>query len=59
VGGAATLWGPVLGAVFLGLAGEILLVKFRYLYLVGLGLTLMVVVLLLPNGLAGLGRRRG
>lgn len=58
VGGAATLWGPVLGAVFLGLAGEILLVKFRYLYLVGLGLTLIVVVLLLPNGLAGLGRRR-
>ncbi|HKZ04103.1 MAG TPA: branched-chain amino acid ABC transporter permease [Methylomirabilota bacterium] len=59
VGGAATLWGPVLGAVFLGLAGEILLVKFRYLYLVGLGLSLMVVVLLLPNGLAGLARRRG
>lgn len=58
VGGAASLWGPVLGAAFLGLAGEILLVKFRYLYQVGLGLTLMLVVLLLPQGLAVLGRRR-
>ena len=58
VGGAASLWGPVLGAAFLGLAGEILLVKFRYLYQVGLGLTLMLVVLLLPEGLAALGRRR-
>lgn len=58
VGGAASLWGPVLGAAFLGLAGEILLVKFRYLYQVGLGLTLMLVVLLLPQGLAALGRRR-
>jgi branched-chain amino acid transport system permease protein len=58
VGGAGTLWGPVLGAAFLGLAGEILLVKFRYLYMLALGLTLIVVVLLLPQGLAGLGRRR-
>ena len=58
VGGAASLWGPVLGAAFLGLAGEILLVKFRYLYQVGLGLTLMLVVLLLPQGRAALGRRR-
>jgi branched-chain amino acid transport system permease protein len=58
VGGAATLWGPVLGAAFLGLAGEILLVKFRYLYQVGLGLTLIVVVLLLPQGLTALGWRR-
>ena len=37
VGGAASLWGPVLGAAFLGLAGEILLVKFRYLYMWGWG----------------------
>ena len=58
VGGAGTLWGPVLGAAFLGLAGEILLVKFRYLYMLALGLTLILVVLLLPQGLAGLGRRR-
>ena len=41
--------GPVLGAVFLGLAAEILLVKFRYLYMLGLGLALIVVVLLCPR----------
>jgi branched-chain amino acid transport system permease protein len=58
VGGAASLWGPVLGAAFLGLAAEILLVRFRYLYMMGLGLTLIVVVLLLPQGLAGLRHRR-
>jgi branched-chain amino acid transport system permease protein len=59
IGGATTLGGPVLGAVFLGLASEILLVRFRYVYMLGLGLTLLVVVLLLPSGLAGLFRRRG
>jgi branched-chain amino acid transport system permease protein len=58
VGGAGSLWGPVLGAAFLGLAGELLLVKFRYLYMMGLGLTLILVVLVLPQGLVGLGRRR-
>ena len=52
VGGATTVIGPVLGAVFLGLAGEILLVRFRYLYLLGLGFALIVAVLALPGGLA-------
>jgi branched-chain amino acid transport system permease protein len=53
VGGAGTVLGPVLGAVFLGLASEALLLKFRYFYMIGLGLTLVVVVLLLPEGIAG------
>jgi hypothetical protein len=43
--------------VFLGLASEILLLRFRYLYLLALGLTLVIVVLLFPAGLAGLARR--
>jgi branched-chain amino acid transport system permease protein len=61
LGGAATVAGPIVGAVFLGLASEILLLQFRYLYMLGLGLTLIVVVLVLPDGLVGLGRgaRRG
>ncbi|HUG35318.1 MAG TPA: branched-chain amino acid ABC transporter permease, partial [Candidatus Limnocylindrales bacterium] len=59
VGGATTVAGPILGAVFLGLASEILLVKFRYYYMLGLGFTLIVVVLLVPSGLAGLTRRAG
>ena len=56
LGGATTVSGPIVGAVFIGLASEILLLKFRYFYMVGLGLTLIVVVLLLPSGLAGLAR---
>jgi branched-chain amino acid transport system permease protein len=57
LGGPATVAGPILGAVFLGLLSEILLVKFRYLYMLTLGLVLIVVVLVLPGGLAGLARR--
>ena len=58
LGGAGTVAGPALGAVFLGLLSEILLLKFRYFYMLGLGVMLIVVVLLLPTGLAGLLRRR-
>ena len=59
LGGATTVIGPVLGAVFLGLLSETLLLKFRYFYMLSLGLVLIVVVLLLPRGLAGLLRRPG
>ena len=58
LGGPVTVAGPVLGAAFLGLLSEILLVKFRYLYMLSLGLVLIVVVLALPRGLAGLVRAR-
>ena len=57
LGGATTVVGPIVGAVFIGLASEILLLKFRYLYMLGLGVTLIVVVLALPDGLVSLGRR--
>ncbi len=58
LGGPLTVTGPILGAAFLGLLSEILLVKFRYFYLLSLGLVLIVVVLALPSGLAGLLRAR-
>ncbi|MBI4608333.1 MAG: branched-chain amino acid ABC transporter permease [Candidatus Rokubacteria bacterium] len=58
LGGAGSVAGPVVGAVFLGLASEVLLLRFRYVYLLGLGLTLIVVVLALPSGLAGLWAHR-
>jgi branched-chain amino acid transport system permease protein len=58
LGGPVTVAGPVLGAAFLGLLSEILLVKFRYLYMLSLGLVLIVMVLALPRGLAGLVRAR-
>jgi branched-chain amino acid transport system permease protein len=58
LGGPTTIAGPILGAVFLGLLSEVLLVQFRYLYMLSLGLVLIVVVLLLPAGLSGLMRKR-
>lgn len=54
LGGVGSVMGPIVGAVFLGLASEVLLLNFRYAYMLGLGLTLIVVVLALPSGLAGL-----
>ena len=57
VGGATSLAGPVAGAVFFGLASELFLHRFRYVYMLALGLTLIVVVLLFPSGLAGFWRR--
>ena len=57
VGGATSVAGPVVGAVFFGLASELFLHRFRYVYMLALGLTLMVVVLLFPAGLTGLWRR--
>jgi len=58
VGGATSVAGSVVGAVFLGLASELFLLQFRYVYMLALGLTLIAVVLLLPSGLAGLWRLR-
>jgi branched-chain amino acid transport system permease protein len=58
LGGATTVVGPILGAVFIGLASELLLLRFRYVYMLGLGVALIVVTLALPAGLVGLGRRR-
>jgi branched-chain amino acid transport system permease protein len=57
VGGATTVVGPALGAAFLGLVSELFLLKFRYLYMLALGLTLIAVVVAFPGGLAGIGRR--
>jgi branched-chain amino acid transport system permease protein len=54
LGGVGSVAGPIVGAVFLGLASELLLLNFRYAYMLGLGLTLIVVVLALPSGLIGL-----
>jgi branched-chain amino acid transport system permease protein len=58
VGGPVTVMGPLLGAALVGLASEVLLLRFRYVYMLGLGLVLIVVVLVLPEGLAGLAHRR-
>ncbi len=64
VGGAATLWGPVIGAAALTLTHQ-LLVQLGGFYppakdldVVVFGAILVLMVLFRPEGLAGLARRR-
>ncbi len=54
VGGATSLGGPLLAAIVFSLLAEFLRLQFPYVYLVLLGLLLIVAVLYLPRGLAGL-----
>jgi urea transport system permease protein len=57
VGGRGTLVGPVIGAALVNLAKSFLTVAFPELWLFFLGLLFVVVTLLLPDGVVGLGRR--
>jgi branched-chain amino acid transport system permease protein len=54
IGGAATLWGPLLAAVVFSLLAETLRLQVPQAYMVGLGLLLILSVLYLPDGLASL-----
>jgi branched-chain amino acid transport system permease protein len=54
VGGAATLWGPVVAAVVFSLLAELLRLQMPQVYMVSLGLLLILCVLYLPGGLATL-----
>ena len=56
IGGAATLWGPLIAAVVFSLLAETLRLQAPQLYLMSLGLLLIVCVLYLPGGLASLKR---
>ena len=56
IGGAHTVWGPVVGTVMLSLASE-LLRELHHYEILGYGLVLMVVMLAAPDGLASLPRR--
>ena len=58
VGGPLSLTGPLLAALAFGLLAEFLRLQFPYAYLIALGLLLIVAVLYLPHGLAGLWRDR-
>jgi len=62
VGGAASLWGPVVAAIIFSLLAETLRLSLPYAYMMVLGLLLIGFVLYLPDGLASLrwkGGRRG
>jgi branched-chain amino acid transport system permease protein len=52
IGGAATLWGPLIAAVVFSLLAETLRLQVPQLYMMVLGLLLILSVLYLPSGLA-------
>jgi branched-chain amino acid transport system permease protein len=54
IGGAATLWGPLIAAVAFSLLAETLRLQMPQLYMMSLGLLLILCVLYLPGGLATL-----
>jgi branched-chain amino acid transport system permease protein len=58
LGGAGTLLGPVIGAAFLATVEEILWAEFKYTYLVIVGIVVVFVVLVVPQGIVGLFRER-
>jgi len=58
VGGPLSLTGPLAAAIVFSLLAEFLRLQFPYAYLIALGLLLIVAVLYLPHGLAGLWRQR-
>ncbi len=52
IGGALTLWGPLIAAIVFSLLAETLRLKVPHLYMMSLGLLLILSVLYLPGGLA-------
>ncbi len=54
IGGAATLWGPLIAAVVFSLLAETLRLQMPQVYMMSLGLLLILCVLYLPGGLASL-----
>jgi branched-chain amino acid transport system permease protein len=53
-GGMGQLYGPILGAVVFSSLREVLITRFPYYYMLLIGVILLVAILYLPNGLAGL-----
>lgn len=57
LGGLGTVWGPVAGAIVFALLDEALLRYLTQSHLFGLGMLLILAILFLPDGLAGLAAR--
>ena len=53
-GGMGQLYGPVLGAIAFSYLREVLITKFPHYYMLLIGIILLVIILYLPSGLAGL-----
>jgi branched-chain amino acid transport system permease protein len=58
LGGAVTVWGPVLGSAVLILTSEVFKSYFEQAHLIVYGLLLVVVVIALPGGVVSLFQRR-
>ena len=56
-GGSRSTWGPIIGAILLGMAGEYLKLLMPYGYLIIYGLIIILVILFLPDGILGLIRK--
>ncbi len=54
IGGAVTLWGPLIAAIVFSVLAESLRLQFPQIYMMSLGLLLILSVLYLPGGLASL-----
>jgi branched-chain amino acid transport system permease protein len=54
IGGALTLWGPLLAAIVFSVLAETLRLQMPQLYMMALGVLLILCVLFLPEGLASL-----
>jgi branched-chain amino acid transport system permease protein len=54
IGGIGTVWGPVLGGMVFGIVEEELVVNFPNVHLLLYGILLILIILLEPDGLAGL-----
>jgi hypothetical protein len=54
IGGAATLWGPLIAAIVFSVLAETLRLQVPQIYMMSLGLLLILSVLYLPGGLASL-----
>ena len=54
LGGAGTVFGPIIGATILSIISEILWARFIYVYLIILGFVVVAIVLALPSGIMGI-----
>jgi branched-chain amino acid transport system permease protein len=53
-GGIGQFYGPIIGAIVFAYLEEVLLTKFPYYYMLTFGVVLVVVILFMPSGLAGI-----
>jgi branched-chain amino acid transport system permease protein len=53
LGGVGTVYGPIIGSIFLELLWDYLQVTITQLFLIILGLILIVIILFMPNGIMG------